>query len=54
MTDKPIKCTCGKLLAYMRDGRIYVYCKRCKAEHEIIIEANKEPRATEPRAVDKD
>ena len=51
--ETPIKCTCGKLLAYRRDGKIYVYCKRCKQEHEIIIDAS-EPRATEPRAVSKD
>lgn len=45
----PIKCDCGKLLARYEDGKILVYCRRCKQEHEIRIP--EEPRAIEPRAV---
>ena len=53
--EKPIIAECGKLIAKVRDGRLYVYCKRCKREHEIIIDtATKEPRAVEPRAVGED
>ncbi len=40
-----INCTCGKLIAIKRNGRIYVYCKGCKRQVAIS-----EPRATEPRA----
>lgn len=39
---KPLLCDCGKLLAYKRDDKIYVWCKRCKKEIEV---ANIEPRA---------
>lgn len=39
---KPLLCDCGKLLAYKRDGKIYIWCKRCKKEIEV---ADIEPRA---------
>jgi phage FluMu protein Com len=29
---------CGKLLAKKRNGKIYVWCKSCKKEIELIIE----------------
>lgn len=32
---KPIKCTCGKLLAIEKDGKLFVYCKSCKRQIEI-------------------
>lgn len=39
-----IKCVCGKLLARYEDGKIILYCKRCKKE--IEIELNKlEPKS---------
>ncbi len=41
-----IKCECDKLLARYKDGKIILYCKRCKKEIEIDI--NK-IRAKEPR-----
>jgi ribosomal protein L36 len=53
MTESQVKCHCGKLLAIQRNGKIYVYCKRCKTETEIPVISYKEPRATEPRAVSK-
>lgn len=40
---RPIKCKCGKLIAYERDGAVYVQCRGCKHEHKIEIA--KEPRA---------
>lgn len=46
---KAVNCSCGKLLAVERNGRIYVYCKRCKREFPV---ARLEPRAEEPRAND--
>lgn len=44
----PVKCDCGKLIAYERSGKIYVLCKRCHREIEVT---RLEPRALEPRAV---
>lgn len=40
-TDKQIKCSCGKLIAIERDGKIYIKCKGCKHEIEIPIKLNK-------------
>ena len=33
----PVKCDCGKLIAYERNGKIYVKCKRCHREIEVKI-----------------
>jgi hypothetical protein len=38
MTGKPIKCDCGKLLARVRDGKVYVWCKVCKKEIPLKTE----------------
>jgi hypothetical protein len=38
MTEKPIKCNCGKLLARVRDGKVYVWCKACKKEIQLKTE----------------
>lgn len=38
----PVKCSCGKMVARMRNGKIYVYCKTCKREVQLKLE----PRAT--------
>lgn len=35
--NKPIKCTCGKLLARVKDGKLYVWCKECKKEVPLKI-----------------
>ena len=33
-----IQCSeCGKLLARYKNGKIFLYCKRCKKEIEIDI-----------------
>lgn len=33
--DVPQRCECGRVVAFMRDGKIYVKCKRCKREVEV-------------------
>lgn len=39
-----IKCEeCGKMVAYLKDGRIYVMCKNCKQQIDILNYL--EPRA---------
>lgn len=39
--DKEICCSCGKLLAKIRsDGKIMVWCKACRREVELKIEAD--------------
>lgn len=43
-SGKPVKCTCGKMVARVRNGKIYVYCKTCKREVELPLVI--EPRAT--------
>ena len=35
--EKPIRCTCGKLIGLMRNGKIYIKCKGCKREVELEI-----------------
>ena len=30
-----INCGCGKLLAKVKDNKLYLYCKSCKKEIEI-------------------
>ena len=26
----PVKCECGKVIAFKKDGDIYIKCKKCK------------------------
>ena len=33
-----LKCECGKLVGRYRDGKFYLYCKKCKKETEIKVE----------------
>ena len=35
VSDNPVKCDCGKLIARERDGVLYVWCKRCGKEVAI-------------------
>ena len=35
--DGLIRCDCGKLLAHEKDGKIYVWCKQCKKEVEVVV-----------------
>ena len=39
-----IKCDCGKLVGKYKDGKLYLYCKKCKKEVEIKIN-NIEPKS---------
>lgn len=48
--EKEIKCTCGKLLAIERDGKIFLKCRGCK--HEIEVTPTRQmPRTAEPTAI---
>ncbi len=38
-----VQCDCGKLLAKVKDGKIYVWCKNCKKEVPLKIEYPQEP-----------
>lgn len=39
MQEKQIKCSCGKMLAKITpDGKIKLWCKKCKKEIEIEME----------------
>lgn len=29
---KPVRCECGWIVAYERDGVLYLYCKKCKRQ----------------------
>ena len=43
----PIRCECGKLIAFYRQGKVYIKCKGCKREIEIRVESQ-EPKSQEP------
>lgn len=48
---EPINCNCGRVLARIKDGRIFIKCRWCKELHEI--ELNTEPKkrnAYEPKS----
>lgn len=34
---KPVKCSCGKLLARYENGVLYLWCKECKKEIAVPI-----------------
>lgn len=34
---RPLSCECGKLLAYERDGKIFVWCRGCRREVELRL-----------------
>jgi phage FluMu protein Com len=34
---KQIKCTCGKLLARVENGTLYLWCKKCKGEVAVDL-----------------
>jgi hypothetical protein len=40
----PVKCTCGKMVARLRNGKIYVYCKTCKREVPLTVDKSQEPQ----------
>ena len=35
---KPVKCTCGQLIAYKKDGKLMLYCKKCKRQIPFVVE----------------
>lgn len=35
MKEKALRCACGKLIAYERNGAVYVMCKRCRREVKV-------------------
>lgn len=40
--EREIRCTCGKLLAVERDGKLYLKCRGCRNEQEINITSTKD------------
>ena len=40
-----IHCDCGKLIAKVKDGKVFVWCKNCKREVELKVEEHKEPQS---------
>ena len=34
-----LQCQCGKLIAYIREGKIYVKCRGCGREIEVRAES---------------
>ena len=43
----PVTCECGKLIAFERNGKVYVKCRRCKREIEVHA---REPRTPEVKS----
>lgn len=41
-SGRPIRCDCGKLIAFERQGKVYIKCKGCKREFLLPLP---EPRA---------
>ena len=31
----PVRCECGKIIAYKKDGKLMLYCKQCKRQIPI-------------------
>lgn len=36
--NEPVKCDCGRMVAVIRDGNIYVKCRRCKREIKVRVQ----------------
>lgn len=34
----PIKCDCGQIIAYRKNGKLVLYCKKCKRQVPFVIE----------------
>jgi phage FluMu protein Com len=34
---RDFKCICGRYLFTLKDGKIYIKCRRCKKIHEIKL-----------------
>ena len=35
---RPVKCECGKIIAYRLGNVLYLYCKQCKRQIPIKVE----------------
>ena len=33
---EPVRCDCGWIVAYEKNGRIYLYCKKCKRQIPFV------------------
>ena len=42
-----IKCECGQIIAYRKNGRLMLYCKKCKRQIPFSIEPEPRARAIE-------
>lgn len=42
--DKKVNCSCGKLIAVERDGKIYIKCRGCKHEVLVPLITDKKPK----------
>jgi hypothetical protein len=45
----PISCDCGKIVAFERNGRIYVKCHRCHREIEVATRESRGQQHPESR-----
>ena len=36
---EPVKCDCGQIVAYKKDGQLILYCKKCKRQIPIIFKS---------------
>ena len=44
---KPVKCDCGQIIAYRKDGKLMLYCKKCKRQIPYTLEPEPRARAIE-------
>lgn len=42
----PVRCDCGQIIAYKKDGKLMLYCKKCKRQIPYTIEPEPRARAT--------
>ena len=40
---RALRCGCGKLIAFSRDGDIYIKCRGCGHEVKLNIQESEEP-----------
>lgn len=43
----PVHCDCGQVIAYMKNGKLMLYCKKCKRQIPFVIAPEPRARATE-------
>lgn len=42
---KPVRCDCGQLIAYYKNGNLMIYCKKCKKQIPFTISEEPEPKS---------